>query len=78
MLNRHNSLLHAFFARDAYRAAPEGFENPQGTERITVPFSEFKSIVLSGGFDQLPALSLFVLAEWKAGNGFLKGGWRNE
>ena len=71
MLNRHNSLLHAYHAQDVYRG--EGFVKTEETEAMTLSLEDFKAIVLSGEFDQLAALSLFVLSEWKTEDGFLKG-----
>ena len=63
MLNRHRSLLHAFFARATRPWA--GVSEPKGTKVQLMTLGRFKGMVLSGKFDQITALSLFTLAQWK-------------
>lgn len=65
MLNRHRCRLHTFLARGAFPVGPATVQ--EDLESIALPLIKFKSIVLSGAFEQLTALSLFVLAEWKLG-----------
>jgi ADP-ribose pyrophosphatase len=60
MLNRHRSLLHAYYA--------EGVEcDTPSSNALAVTLSDFKSFVLSGEFEQMTALSLFTLAAWRFG-----------
>ncbi|MBI3757573.1 MAG: NUDIX hydrolase [Deltaproteobacteria bacterium] len=65
MMNRNNSREFAFFGRGAARAA--GFSGKEDIEVILVSPGDFKALVLSGRFEQLAALAVLVLTDWKLG-----------
>lgn len=65
MVNRHNCLLHAFFAPRAIRE--DGLSRSEGLETILVSVAEFKRLVLADVFDQYPALALLLRIEWQLG-----------
>lgn len=65
MMNRNNSRVFAFFGNGATKASD--FARQGDTEVALVNQAEFKAFVMSGQFEQLAALGLLVLAEWKLG-----------
>ena len=65
MLNRHNCLLHAFFAPGAIRA--EKAAPGESIETQLVSPQEFRRLVMTGGFDQYAALALLQRVEWQLG-----------
>jgi ADP-ribose pyrophosphatase len=68
MMNRHNCRLSAFYGKGAEREPH--FESQENTEVILVSPAEFRSLVISGQFEQYAGLALLVLTEWKLGKLF--------
>lgn len=70
MMNRNNSMEFAFFGRGASGVA--GFRGKEDIEVILVSPGDFKALVLSGRFEQLAALAVLALADWKLGSQFVR------
>ncbi len=66
MMNRHNSREFAFLGTGAVKD-PE-FEGKEDMEVVLVTRSDFKALVLSGQFEQLAAVAVLALADWKSGS----------
>ncbi len=69
MMNRHSAREHAFFGTGAVKA-PE-FKAREDIEVALVTSAQFKTLVLSGQFEQFVALAPLVLADWKLGSRFV-------
>lgn len=65
MANRHACREFGFFGTGAVRHA--GFRPRDDIEVMTVPVEEFRALVVSGTFEQLAALGIVLLLEWKLG-----------
>lgn len=65
VMNRHNSREFAFLGTGAVKDPK--FEGKEDIEVVLMPPADFKTLVLSGQFEQLAALALLVLADWKLG-----------
>ena len=65
MVSRLNSREFAFYGTGAARNPR--FEAKEDIEVVLVSPAGFKELVVSGEFEQLAALALLVLAEWKFG-----------
>jgi ADP-ribose pyrophosphatase len=65
MMNRHNTLLHAFYA--PRMAGKRREDKSDGVETMIVKPRDFKRLVLEGAFDQYAALALVTRLEWQAG-----------
>ena len=70
MMNRHNSREFAFYGTGAVKD-PE-FESKEDMEVVLVTPTDFKALVLTGQFEQLAALAVLVLADWKLGSQFVR------
>ena len=70
MMNRNNSREFGFFGTGAVRD-PE-FNAKEDIEVVLVTPADFKALVLSGEFEQLAALALLILAQWKLGSRFVR------
>lgn len=70
MMNRHNSREFAFLRTGAVKD-PE-FEGKEDIEVVLVTPADFKALVLSEQFEQLAALAVLVLADWKFGSQFVR------
>lgn len=66
MMNRYSARDFLFLAEHSVLAP----RNPQEQKPdvLLVSLGEFKDLVISGGFAQIPALSLFCLTEWQLGS----------
>lgn len=69
-MNRNNSHEYAFFGTGAVKSP--GFRCREDIEVVLVSLAEFRFLVVSGQFEQLAALGLLVLADWKSGSQFVK------
>jgi ADP-ribose pyrophosphatase len=65
MMNRHACRVFTFLGVGATR--DPSFLGQESIEVVLVSSAELKALVLSSQFEQLPALGLLVLAEWKLG-----------
>lgn len=65
MMNRNSSREFAFFGSGASKDA--GFKPHEDIEVVLVPATDFKTLVLTGQFEQLAGLALWTLADWKLG-----------
>lgn len=70
MMNRHNSQNFVFYGTGAVKHPT--FESKEHFEVVLVTPADFKALVLSGQFEQFPALALLVLADWKFGSWFVR------
>ena len=70
MMNRHNSRDFAFYGTGAVKCP--NFEGKEDIEVVLVTPADFKTLVLSGQFEQFPAFALLVLADWKFGTRFVR------
>ena len=64
-VNRRNTVEHAFFAPGAVQ--DPNFRPKEDIEVVLVSSQEFRALVCSGRFEELAALGLLVLAEWRLG-----------
>jgi len=65
MVNRSGAKGHIFLAKDCEL---DRVASIQGNEEVHVVSPEtFKDLVLTGGVEHIPTLSLLILAEWKTG-----------
>ena len=69
MLNRTDSRQFAFFGRGAVK--DPDFYPREEIEIVLVDRERFRKLVVEGQFQQLAALALFVLAEWKQNGQFV-------
>jgi ADP-ribose pyrophosphatase len=69
-MNRNNSHEFTFFGTGALK--DQGFKSKEDIEIVLVTLAEFKTLVISGEFEQLAALALLVLADWKLGSQLMK------
>jgi 8-oxo-dGTP pyrophosphatase MutT (NUDIX family) len=65
MMNRYSASDYVLLAQDC-ELVPS-VHHGQESEVFLVSPLEFKTLVTSGGFEHIPALSLFSLAEWQFG-----------
>jgi 8-oxo-dGTP pyrophosphatase MutT (NUDIX family) len=65
MMNRHNCQEHLFFGTGA--AIDPSCRRQEDIEVLKVPIADFKQLVVTGRFEQLTALALLQLLDWKLG-----------
>ncbi len=66
MMNRYSGRDFLFLAEHSV-AAPR-HPKEQHPDVLLLSLGEFKDLVISGGFTQIPALSIFRLVEWQLGS----------
>lgn len=66
MMNRYSARDYLFMAQDCQ--VPAHTPNVPDQDVLLLSPPEFKALVTSGGFEHIPALSLFSLAEWQLGS----------
>jgi ADP-ribose diphosphatase len=66
MMNRYSGRDYLFMAQDCEVLSKTPEVPDQDVLLVSPP--EFKALVTSGGFEHIPALSLFSLAEWQFGS----------
>ena len=65
MMNRHNCREYLFFGTGA--AIDPSCRRQEDIEVLKVPIADFKQLVVTGRFEQLTALALLQLLDWKLG-----------
>ena len=65
MMNRYSARDFLFLAQ--HSVLESGDPHGANSDVLLVSPQEFKDLVISGSFEQIPALSLFSLAEWQFG-----------